>query len=252
MEYTIKELTEMSGVTKRTLRYYDQIGLLCSGRISNGYRVYGQAEVDRLQQILFYKELDVPLVEIEQILGAPDYDREKALSKHLSELLQKKNKIELLINNVTKTIESLKGENLMNDQEKFEGFKQKIINDNETVYGSEIRAKYGDSLVDASNTKIKGMSEEKWQETERLRILINEMLKKAFAQGDPENETAQKVCELHRQWICMFWQDGTYSKEAHLRLAEMYCVDERFKKYYEAAASGATEFLFEAMKIYCK
>lgn len=252
MEYSIKKLAEMSGVTTRTLRYYDQIGLLCPVRVSsNDYRIYGQHEVDLLQQILFYRELGIPLEEISQILKAPDYDKEKALESHLSALLARKNQIETLIDNVTKTISTLKGETVMSDNEKFEGFKQKLIDDNETAYGNEIREKYGETAVNASNAKVKGMSAEDWEKAESLRVLINETLKEAFIEGNPASDTAQKACDLHRQWICMFWGNGMYSKEAHLGLAEMYCADERFKKHYEAIAPGATEFLFDAMKIYC-
>lgn len=252
MEYSIKKLAEMSGVTTRTLRYYDQIGLLCPVRISsNGYRIYGRNEVDLLQQILFYRELGVGLEEIGQMLKAPEYDREKALEGHLSALLRRKAQIETLIGNVRKTINTLKGEETMRDPEKFEGFKQKLIDDNEAAYGDEIRQKYGDAVVEDSNAKLKGMREADWKKAERLSALINETLKEALKTGDPASEAAQEACDLHRQWICLFWKDGMYSKAAHLGLAEMYCADARFKEYYEAIAPGATEFLLEAMKIYC-
>lgn len=126
MEYTIKNLARISGVSTRTLRYYDQIGLLCPARIAaNDYRIYGQKEVDLLQQILFYRELGVSLKEIHQILNDPDFDKARALESHLSALLLRKKQIERLIDNVTKTIGSLKGECVMSDNEKFEGFKQK-------------------------------------------------------------------------------------------------------------------------------
>ena len=252
MEYTINKLAEMSGVSTRTLRYYDQIGLLSPKRVSyNNYRIYGQNEVDFLQQILFYRELGVPLEEIARILNTPDYDKEKALTSHLSKLKQKKNQIELLIQTITKTISSLKGEITMNNNEKFDGFKQKLISDNEATYGKEIRKKYGDLKVDASNNKVKGMSEKQWENAQALSISINEALKEAVEKGEPASEIAQKACDLHRQWLCMFWEDGTYSKETHLGLAEMYHDDERFKQYYETIAPGATEFLLRAMKIYC-
>jgi len=252
MEYTINKLAGLSGISTRTLRYYDEIGLLCPARVSsNGYRIYGKNEVELLQQILFYRELGVPLEEISQILNAPDYNKQTALESHLSSLLQKKNQIEILIDNVTKTLGALKGEATMSDKEKFMGFKQKLIDDNEAAYGKEIREKFGDSTVDASNSKLKGMSKEKWERTQALSALINEKLREAVMLGDPAGESAQKACDLHRQWLCMFWEDGSYSKKAHLALAENYCLDERFKKYYEAIAPGATEFLFEAMQIYC-
>ncbi len=242
----------MSGVSTRTLRYYDQIGLLCPVRVSsNDYRVYGQKEVDRLQQILFYRELGIPLTEIGKILNSPDYDKEKALTGHLSALLQRKNQIELLINNVTKTISAMKGESIMNDNEKFEGFKQKLVDDNEASYGKEIREKYGDNMVNASNAKVKGMSEKQWQEAESLRTEYESLLKTALEQGNPASEAAQKTCDLHRQWICMFWKDGIYTKEAHKGLGEMYVTDERFTAYYDNIAVGCAAFLRDALNIYC-
>lgn len=251
MEYTIAKLAQLSGVTTRTLRYYDQIGLLCPVRVSNGYRIYGQKEVDLLQQILFYRELGVELKEIEAILKNPDFDRERALEIHLLALQKKKMQLEKLIENVTKTIGTLKGDVVMSDKEKFEGFKDKMIKENEERYGEEIRQKYGDDVVDASNARVKGMDEEKMQLAESLRERIDETLKAAFEQGNPAGELAKKACEMHRQWICMFWPEGMYSREAHVGLADMYVADERFRAYYDRIAPGCAEFLRDAIYDYC-
>lgn len=252
MEYTITKLARLSGVTARTLRYYDEIGLLCPTRVSNGYRIYGQKEVDTLQQILFYRELGMDLKEIADILKNPKFDREQALQSHLSALLQKKNQLELLICNVTKTIASMKGETEMSNKEKFEGFKDKMIADNEKKYGKEIRQKYGDDTVSASNAKFKGMSQEKMERAEELRGQIEAGLAAAFAQGDPAGEMAQKVCDLHRQWLCIYWPEGMYSREAHAGLSDMYVEDERFRANYDKIAPGCAEFLRDAIHIYCK
>lgn len=252
-QYTVNELAVISGVSVRTLHYYDQIGLLHPMRIAeNGYRIYGPKEVDQLQQILFYRELKMPLKKIKAIMSTPDYDKEKELETQLEKLLQQKEQIELLINNVRKTIRTLKGETVMSDIEKFEGFKQKLIDDNEKTYGKEIRKKYGDTLIDASNAKLKNMDQQQWQTTQELSELINETLKEAFEQGDPASEIAQKACDLHRQWLCMFWKEGTYSKEAHKALAEGYVADKRFTAYYDKIAPGCTKFFRDAIHIYCE
>lgn len=252
-QYTVNELAVMSGVSIRTLHYYDQIGLLCPARIAeNGYRIYGEKEVNQLQQILFYREIKVPLKEIKAILSKPDYNKEKELEKQLEHLLQQKGQLELLIHNVRKTIRTLKGETSMSDMEKFEGFKQKFINDNEKHYGTEIREKYGDALIDASNAKLKGMRQEQWQKAQELSEQINETLKEAFEQGNPASETAQRACDLHRQWLCMFWKNGTYSKEAHKTLVKGYVADKRFTAYYDKIAPGCTEFFRDAINIYCR
>ena len=111
MEYTIKKMASLSGVSARTLRYYDEIGLLQPARInSSGYRIYGQAEVNRLQQILFYRELDLKLDEIKEILEQPDFNVEQALYEHQQKLLEKRNEIDRLLASVQQTLHHYKGE----------------------------------------------------------------------------------------------------------------------------------------------
>lgn len=254
MIYTINRLAKLSGVSTRTLRYYDEIGLLKPERNpDNGYRTYAEHQIDLLQQILFYRELGFSLDEIKKILNAPDFDRQQALKDHLTALQYKKEQIETLIGTVTKTLCSLKGETAMEDQEKFEGFKQGLLDENERKYGAEIRAKYGNDAVDASNDKFKSMEEEQWKNAENTRRQINELLKAALKEGDPCGEAAQKACALHQEWLCQFWRSGTYSKEAHRSLGEMYAADERFKAYYEENAGlGAAEFFRDAIREYCR
>lgn len=252
MEYTVNRLAQVSGVSKRTLRYYDEIGLLRPERVNpNGYRIYGQMQVDLLQQILFYRELGLPLEEIREIVKNPGFDREKALEEHLTALLQKKRQTEILIYNVRKTLDSMKGRVIMSDKEKFEGFKRDLIKENEEKYGREVREAYGEEAVEASNRKFAGMSKEEWKKQEDLSGEIMETLKAAMAEGDPAGKTAQKACDLHRQWLCMFWSDSAYSREAHRGMGEMYAADERFKAYYDRIQDGAAEFLRDALNIYC-
>jgi len=252
MVYTVNKLSKLSGVTTRTLRYYDEIGLLKPERVGeNGYRIYGQVQVDTLQQILFFRELGFALDEIKEIISSSDFDRKAALQHHLTSLLAKKHQIEALVENVSKTLSAMEGEAIMNDSEKFIGFKNKIIEENEKLYGNEVREKYGNEAVNASNAKLAGMSQEQWKMQNDLSNEIAEALKAAMEIGDPSCDAAQKACDLHRQWVSMFWKTGTYSKGAHLALAEMYVADERFKAYYEKIADGAAEFFLSAMKIYC-
>jgi DNA-binding transcriptional MerR regulator len=159
MEYTVLALSRLAGVSTRTLRYYDGMGILKPARISSsGYRIYGCREVDRLQQILFYRELGVSLTEIRNILSSPSFDEIQALKQHRERLLVNKEKLDLLITNVDKSI-ALKERNIkMSDMEKFEGFKKKLVDTNEEKYGKEIREKYGDDIVDKSNTKMINMT----------------------------------------------------------------------------------------------
>ncbi|GLC81652.1 MerR family transcriptional regulator [Lacrimispora brassicae] len=251
MEYTINKLAKLAGVSTRTLRYYDELGLLPPARSSsNGYRIYGQKEVDRLQQILFYRELGVSLEEIRNILASKDFDGLSALESHLTALLVRREQLDLLVANVEKTIKTMKGEITMSDQEKFEGFLQKLVDDNERQYGEEAREKYGDESVSRSNAKVLNMSEEQYIELEKLTEDLNETLKAAFEQGDPAGELAQKACRLHKKWLCFYWD--AYSKEAHIGVTQMYVDDPRFTAYYDKIAPGCAVFLRDAVAVYCK
>lgn len=249
MEYTIQKLAKLAGVSTRTLRYYDEIGLLKPARInSSGYRIYGQKEVNTLQQIMFYRELGVGLAEIKEIITNPHFDPEQALKSHREKLLARRKQIDTLIANVEKTLAHIKGGKEMSDQEKFTGFKKKLIEENEEKYGKEARERWGDETVDASNAKFMNMTREQYEEHTQLTEKLNETLKKAMEIGDPASEVAQKAAALHKEWLLFFWTE--YSIEAHAGLATMYVEDERFKAYYDNIQPGAAEFLRDAIHIY--
>ena len=249
MEYTVQKLGEMAGISTRTLRYYDEIGILKPARInSSGYRIYGQKEVNILQQILFYRELGVNLEEIKHIITDPEFDPQKALKQHLGKLLDKKLQIDTLIANVEKTLAVTEGRIEMSDKEKFEGFKQKLIQENEEKYGKEVRERYGDEAVERSNKAFKNMTKEEYDAFEALGNEILKTLAEAFKTGDPAGELGQKTAALHKQWIEKAW--GDYKKEAHAGLAQMYVDDERFTAYYDKEQPGSAEFLRDAIYIY--
>ena len=249
MEYTVQKLGKMAGVSTRTLRYYDEIDLLKPTRInSSGYRIYGVSEVNRLQQILFYRELGVNLESIRNIVTAPTFDGTNALLEHHEKLLEKREQLDLLIANVENTIAMTKGRIIMSDKEKFEGFKQKMIDDNENKYGKEVREKYGKETVEKSNQKVKNMTSEQYKEVTELAVKVTKTLQLAFETGDPASTLAQEAADLHRQWLCYYWD--SYSKEAHAGLARMYVDDERFTAYYDKEQPGSAKFLRDAVNIY--
>jgi len=249
MEYTVQKLARIAGVSTRTLRYYDEIGILKPARISSsGYRIYSQREVDRLQLILFYRHLDVNLEVIKDILNAPDFDEIKALKEHHKKLIEKRQQLDLLIENVNKTIAQKEGRTTMTDIEKFEGFKKKLIEDNEEKYGKEIREKYGNEAVEKSNKKLMDMKQEQYDEAKRLEKEVIEILHEAYKTGDPSCDLAQKAADLHRKWLSLYWD--TYTREAHAGVAQMYVDDERFKAYYDKEQPGMAEFLRDAVFIY--
>jgi DNA-binding transcriptional MerR regulator len=249
MEYTVQKLGKLAGVSTRTLRYYDEIGILKPARInSSGYRIYGEDEVNRLQQILFYRELGVGLESIKDIVTAPSFDGAKALREHHEKLLEKREQIDMLIANVEKTIAVTEGRIKMPDKEKFEGFKQKMIDENEKKYGKEVREKYGNDTVEKSNKMFKNMTQEQYEALTSLEKQLKEALAEAFENGDPASGLAQKAADLHKQWLSYSWPQ--YSKEAHAGLAQMYVDDERFKAYYDEKQPGTAEFLRDAIFIY--
>lgn len=249
MEYTIQKLGQLAGVSTRTLRYYDEIGILKPARInSSGYRIYGREEVDRLQQILFYRELGFSLEQIGSIVNDPSFDGTRALIEHRERLLERRQQLDALIANVDKTIAMKEGRFKMTDREKFEGFKKKLVEDNEKNYGEEIREKYGVDTVNRSNAKVLNMTEEEHQELQRLEREMFSALQAGMEAGDPAGEAAQKAADLHKRWLTFFWDP--YSPEAHAGLVEMYVADERFKAYYDNQGSGTAEFLRDAVLIY--
>lgn len=249
MEYTVQKLGRLAGISARTIRYYDEIGILKPARISSsGYRIYGQKEVDLLQQILFYRELGVDLDSIKKIVTAPSFDGAKALREHHIKLLAKREQLDILIKNVEKTIALTEGRIEMTDSEKFEGFKQKLIEENEAKYGKEIKEKYGDDVIDKSNAYLNNMSKEDFDRMNSLSEQVLEMLAEAVKTGDPSGPLGQKAADLHKQWISLCW--GHYNKEAHANLAQMYVDDERFTAYYDKVQPGAAVFLRDAVKIY--
>ena len=250
MDYTVQKLGKMAGISTRTLRYYDEIGILKPARInSSGYRIYSQSQVDRLQQILFYRELGVSLESIKNILTEPMFDGAKALREHREKLVGKREQLDLLISNVDKTIALTEGRiTTMEDKEKFEGFKQKLVDDNEKQYGEEIYEKYGEEAVKKSNNKVQGMTQEQYDQVTRLGAELKGTLQVAFITGNPSGELAQKAADLHRQWLCFYWD--SYTKEAHIGVTKMYVEDERFTAYYDEKQPGTAAFLRDAVLVY--
>lgn len=245
----MQKLGSLAGISPRTLRYYDEFGILKPARInSSGYRIYGQAEVDRLQQILFYRELGLSLEQIKDIVTSPSFDGAHALREHREKLLQKREQLDQLIANVEKTLAQTEGRITMSDKEKFEGFKQKRIDDNERDYGQEARAKYGDKAIDRSNQKLKGMTEEEYAAIQKLETDMFQALAAGMEQNDPASEAAQKAADLHRQWLSSYWD--AYTKEAHASIAQMYVDDERFTAYYDKHRPGLAKFLRDAVHLY--
>lgn len=252
MEYSIRALSCLSGVTTRALRWYDKIGLLKPGRVAdNGYRYYGPAEVDRLQDILYYRALGVELAQIKKCLDDPSYDRVSVLRGHLAALEAERGRIQGLIDAVKETILTQERKETMADEKKFEAFKRQVIEESEKQYGTEIRAKYGDAEVDGMYARVMGITKEQYEEWGRLEKEILDQLSAAVAAGDdPEGEAGEKIATLHYRWLTV--TGDRYDIQCRRGLAELYVQDERFTAYYNRDQPGCAKFLRAAILHWAK
>jgi len=138
----------------------------------------------------------------------------------------------------------------MTDEEKFEGLKDRLIRENESRYGAEVRSLYGNETVDSSNAKLKSMTPQQYERMQTLSGDIAALLKKAAETKDPDGTLAFKLYELHKEWLMFTWH--SYSPEAHKGLAQMYVEDPRFTAYYDQIAPGSAAYLRDAIVRYCR
>lgn len=248
MEYSIKELSQLAGVSARTLRYYDEIGLLKPSRVTDaGYRYYGQEEVAVLQQILFYRERGFELKTVQKSLCDKNFDMLKAMEEHLLALEDQKAITEALIQTVKKTIQHMKGAYDMSDKERFQALKEKMLGENETNYGEEIRQKYGEEQVDAANRKMMNLTETQFLKWKELDEEILHRLEESVKAGVLfSSEEARDIALLHREWLSIAVPD--YSAQMHKGIAAMYIADERFTQYYDRNEQGCAQLLHDAVQ----
>ena len=251
MGYAVKELAALSGVSVRTLHYYEERGLLVPRRLANGYRVYDAGDAARLQQILLYRDAGMALADIKDLLDDPAFDAREALRAHRERLARKIEQTEAMMRAVERTLANLEKGTAMDDAKRFEGMKRLAVEENERLYGEEARAAYGDAAVDASNEKVLAMDEGQWESAEGLAEAILDKLAEAVPTRDAHGGAARELCAMHEAWLKMYWPDGMYTREAHAALAETYVADERFRAYYDARVEGGARFLRDALKAYC-
>ena len=239
----ISEVAKLSGITVRTLHYYDEIGLLKPNKITEaGYRVYSNEDLETLQQILFFRELDFQLNEIKEIMMNPNYDKNKALNKHKELLIEKRERLDGLINLIDKTI---KGDNNMS----FKEFDNSKIEENKNKYAEEVKNRWGNTdAYKEYEKKTKSYDKNTWN-------TINEdmaKILKEFADNrneDPNSDIAQELVEKWRMYITSNFYNCT--KEILSGLGLMYTSDERFKKNIDQYGEGTAEFMAKAIEIYC-
>ena len=241
--FTVKQLSELAGVTPRTLHHYDAIGLFKPSRVGeNGYRYYGEESILHLQQILFYRELGLPLLDIKKIMGRRDFDVLSALESHKVEISKRITRLECLVETVDNTISYLKGQKEMSKKQIFAGFTP----EEEEKYAHEAEQMYDPETVRESNRKWKAYGKEKQQAilAEGKQIYVEMVAAMPKGAKSPE---VQALVERWRKNMDYFW---TPNLEQLLGLAEMYNTDERFKANYDALHPKLAEFMLEAVKVY--
>ena len=243
--FTVKQLSKLAGVTPRTLHHYDAIGLLKPSRVGdNGYRYYGEESLLRLQQILFYRELDMPLEDIKKIMGRRDFDVLSALESHKDSLKKRIDRLNVLLSTVDNTINHLKGKRTMSQKGLFEGFNEA----EQEVLADEAAQRWNAETVRASNKKWKSYSD-----AEKNKILaegkaIYTDLAAVMSKGAASKEVQAIVARWHKH-MQYFWSPND---EQLLGLADLYNDDPRFKANYENVHPGLAEFMREAVKVYVK
>lgn len=243
--YRIGSLAKMAGVTVRTLQYYDRIGLLKpSNKTGAGYRVYREKELLKLQQILFYRELDFPLNSIKSLINKRDFNMIRALEKHKQMLEQRSIRTAGLINTVDKTIKKLKEvKTVLKDEELYEGFSKKEIRD----IKKEVDEKYDPKVVKESNENVRKMTKEQFAVVKQEGEQIAKDLASVMDKG-PASPEAQKVIARHFAHLNNFYKP---SVEMYRGLGRLYIEDERFKAYYEKYAGNLAFFVQKAIDVFC-
>jgi len=232
-------------VTVRALHHYDHIGLLKPAmRSEKKYRYYDEQDLLRLQQILFYRELDFSLEEIRDILDDPDFDAREALVGHRERLIQKQQNVATLIETVDRTLESMEGDHHMTlkDKDLYEGFDQEKID----RWNKEVDEKYDLEKVTESRRNIGKMSKDQFKdiqkEGDRVTLAISEVMDQGAA--SPE---VQALIKEHHAWIENFY---TCPAEMYKGLGQLYVENPEFTAFYEKFKPGLTAFICEAMGYY--
>lgn len=240
MAMKVKEVADLVGISVRTLHYYDQIGLLVPDQVTEtGYRLYSDKNLEMLQQILFFRELGFPLKQIKEIIESPTFDQQEALILHRKMLMEKRRRIDQMLETLDKTIRHLKGEIQMTREEKFEGF-----DFSHNPYEEGARQRWGNNAVDQANAKLGALSK---ADQEALADKMNEIYRKLaeLRHGSPESEEAQAAIKA---WYDLLNSSfGSYSPEVFKSLGQMYVDDERFTRNIDQFGEGLAAFMRDAM-----
>lgn len=250
MAYTVRKLAQLSGISVRTLHFYDEIGLLPPAYVGeNGYRYYEEKQLLTLQQILFFRELGIELKKVKKILKQSAFDQMGALCSHRKVLQKEISRMHQLIRTIDKTIKHLKGEETMSDKEMYTGFSP----EKQAEYEKYLIDRYGEEArenIAESKRRVKYWEEEQHVQAKEQLEALNQQLTAALEQElEVDSAEVQALIRQHYQWINQFW---TPTQESYAQLGELYNDHPDFKKYYDKYHPKLSAFLAQAMKVFAE
>lgn len=247
--FKVKEVANLTGVSIRTLHHYDRIGLLQPEAVTDaGYRLYSERDLERLQQILFFKEMDFTLQEIKDILDRPDFNRKESLKNHKALLLKKKKRLDEIIRTVEKTINSIEGGYQMKEKDMFEGFDMKEIEEHQKKYSEEAKARYGKETVEKVEKRTANYTPDDWGNIQAKTEEIYQRLISGMADG-PNDPAVQEAVADWRQFITDHYYDCTI--DIFRGLGDLYVDDPRFTKNIDKYQPCLAAFFKRAIHHYC-
>lgn len=248
MAYTVNKLAKLSGVSVRTLHFYDEIGLLKPSYYGeNNYRYYEEEQLLVLQQILFFRELGFQLKDVQRIMSSPDFDRITTLQSHRKILEKNLDQMQHLIKTVDKTIAHLRGKEKMKLEEIFHGFdsEKQMIYENYLVDSG-----VSQDVIEGCKDKINNWGEGKWIEIKQEADQIHQELVSAINNNlAPSSSEVQKLIKKHYEMTKIFW---TPTKESYIGLGKLYGSHPDFREFYAGLHPRLLRFLTEAMKIFAE
>lgn len=246
MPYSINQLAKLAGVTVRTLHHYDHIDLLKPSRIQqNGYRQYDQNDLIRLQQILFFRELDFSLKEIKRIMHSAQYDQIKAMTQQKELLQLKKKRLGRLVKTIEKTITSMQNNQLPEDTELYNAF----ADDDVKLYQDEVKQRWGHTdAYQQSMERVGKMTKAQMEKIKRDGEAFTAKLAQLIHKG-PEDAEVQTMIDQHYNALRTFYEPNL---ELYAGLANMYVDDPRFSAYYNKHHPDMAKFMRDAMLYYIK
>jgi DNA-binding transcriptional MerR regulator len=246
MTYTIHKLALLAGISTRALRYYDQIELLQpSSVMRNGYRVYDQQSLLRLQQILFFKELEFPLNEIKKILDNPNFDQVGALKDQRCLLELKQKRLQGLVKTINTTIKHMTNRTMPLDAELYDAFADEEMKQ----YADEAKKRWGNTeAYKQSQERTKHLTKADIKKIKEDGNIFTQKIADAMPKGPKDSEVQVLIAE-HYKGINFFYE---CSLEMYQNLGQMYVDDSRFTAYYEKFAPGLAVFMKDAITFYCQ